>query len=168
MSMVAIREGAQPATVANYGIWWVDSSGNPRFLSGAGVASVLARLNVANTFTANVTVDGMVSTNHVRTRIDTVNDDAAINFALNQNIGCALISASISGSVNSVLLAYRAAVSPHCTILAGGSNVTTGTSALSGTTGTDGKLNIAVDTSGNFYIENRTGFNQSVRVVFLA
>jgi hypothetical protein len=45
--------------------------------------------------------------------------------------------------------------------------VTTTTGSLSGTTGADGDFTVSVDSaSGDIFIENRTGFSETVQVIF--
>ena len=54
------------------------------------------------------------------------------------------------------------------TAIAVGTNGTLSTGILTGTTGTDGKLNVSVHTDGMLYVENRRGSTQSVCVNFRA
>jgi hypothetical protein len=51
-------------------------------------------------------------------------------------------------------------------VIDAGHNCTFGTGALSGTTGTAGKHNIAMHTDGKLYIENRTSIQQTYSVTF--
>jgi hypothetical protein len=73
---------------------------------------------------------------------------------------------AIKGNQGSAgLIAYTA--SGGCSLVAGASPLTVTTGALSGDTGTDGRLNVSVHTDGNLYIENRLGGTARVSVLFL-
>lgn len=73
---------------------------------------------------------------------------------------------AIKGNQGSAgLVAYTA--SGGCSLVAGASPLTVTTGALSGETGTDGRLNVSVHTDGNLYIENRLGGTARVSVLFL-
>lgn len=66
-----------------------------------------------------------------------------------------------------LLASFRARATPVCQSISIGSAVTVGTTALTGTFGTDGKMNIAC-TDGHIYIENRLGASISFRLFLMA
>jgi hypothetical protein len=75
---------------------------------------------------------------------------------------------STSNAGPNCVLSVRGGAAPFCRALAidAGHNCTFGTGALSGTTGTAGKHNIAMHTDGKLYIENRTSIQQTYSVTF--
>jgi len=95
-------------------------------------------------------------------------DDTAISFTPANQLGMILIEMRSNFDNADGLLAYR--VSPtvnRMTKLAGGANLLTYTGVLTGTTGTDGKLNISAYTDGKIYIENRMGGTRSIHYILL-
>jgi hypothetical protein len=99
--------------------------------------------------------------------VKTINDDAVYSFTPDQDIGVLYIYARnssysfISGMVN-----YRKLSTAFCTkIFDQSSTLSTSTSVLTGTTGTDGLVTIsAVSSDGKIYIENRSGFTISIGI----
>lgn len=65
-----------------------------------------------------------------------------------------------------LLASYRAQATPVLQSISAGSATTVGTSALSGTTGTDAKMNVAC-TDGHIFVENRLGSTRTF-MIFLA
>jgi len=68
---------------------------------------------------------------------------------------------------SSALVGVRAAGGTECFAMFAGSSVEVTTGVLTGTTGTDTKLVLSADSSGNFYVENRMGALKNVHVSFL-
>jgi len=96
----------------------------------------------------------------------TIADDSVYTFRPPGNFGRLNITSQLSGADGEVQ--YRTSAYPSlgvsATLVRDGGSLTASTSVLAGTTGTDGKLNIAPDASGNIRIENRLG--SSVNVAF--
>ena len=100
--------------------------------------------------------------------LTSIADDAADNLELNEGAtvnGCIIIIVSnvAAGGIGVVYCRAAASASETQIIAQFGStiNVVAGTGALTGTTGTDTKLNIRGDTTGLLYLENRTGSSRS-------
>lgn len=100
----------------------------------------------------------------------TVADDAATSFTPMTTAGLILIqlrSASAEVTVTNYLFSFyvTSAGGSFSPTYAIGSNTVVTTGALTGTTGTDGKLTLSVNTSnGKIYIENRTGASRNIVV----
>jgi hypothetical protein len=97
-------------------------------------------------------------------------DDTAVTLPIGASaaivaiVSTATISTSINGEYH-VRAAGAAGVVAMCQADPTGVNFTTG--ALTGMTGTDGKSTLSADTSGNLYIENRTGASRSLAVTIV-
>lgn len=96
----------------------------------------------------------------------TVADDAATSFTPITTAGLILIQSRSASATNYLFSFYvitaGGSFSPTYAI---GSNTVVTTGALTGTTGTDGKLTLSVNTSdGKIYIENRTGASRNIMV----
>jgi len=88
----------------------------------------------------------------------TLTDDDATSFVPYTSYGLLFIY-MIGGTTINTIITYRATSSPFGTIWVDPSSViTVGTSALTGTDGTDGKFNVGI-TNGRIYLENRRGSN---------
>lgn len=132
-AIVARAASSQTANIQE----WQDSSGN-----------VLARI---------------APNGGIRSQAIGVGDDTAITLYtdLYQGLLCVWITGTSSAS-GPTLLAIRAGTSgPFATILAGGLNVATTTSDVTGTTGVDGNLTVAATTTA-LKIENRLGASRTV------
>jgi hypothetical protein len=100
----------------------------------------------------------------VRYQNVSISDDAVWSIQPDGGSFTSAVAAFISNSITAgpAVLAYlRGTSSPSFNVIASADPSTaigtTGTTALAGTTGTDTKVNFAVDTSGNIYVENRRG-----------
>lgn len=92
----------------------------------------------------------------------TLADDTAISFATSgQGELCWIVTTGVAAPSPRGSFFVRAAT-PECSNIGmvNTTNISFGTSALSGTTGSDGNFNIAA-TSGNIYFENRAGSSRS-------
>lgn len=96
----------------------------------------------------------------------TVADDAATSFTPMTTAGLILIQSRSAPTTNYLLSFYvTSAGGSFSPTYAIGSNTVVTTGALTGTTGTDGKLTLSVNTSdGKIYIENRTGASRNIMV----
>ena len=97
----------------------------------------------------------------------TLADDAAASYEFSgTTYGIVLVNGSTDGA-GPCIAAFRVGTSPYCTILAGANaNATTG--ALTGTDGTNAKLNLSGHTDNKLYIENRTSASRNYTVTFLS
>jgi len=97
-----------------------------------------------------------------------ITDDTAISFSPSNQIGAILLIMRSNFDTVDGLLAYRVTSTVNrMTKLAGGANLLVYTGVLTGTTGTDGKLNISAYTDGKIYIENRMGGTRSIHYILL-
>lgn len=117
----------------------------------------LALLEVAQTFTALQIMAGIASG-----VTPTINDDTVFSFTPPAPMGVLLIWNRVSaanGGQRSALIAYRAvAANTYGSIIAQPSTtIEVSTAALTGTTGTDGKITVSAAADGKIYIENRSG-----------
>ena len=115
-------------------------------------------IDMEKTYISSITVSGGGSVlyqcgNDCNLRIP---DDAVATITLS-NVAFNVFGYAVSNAAlrRAGVFAGRAASTPYCLIL-GGPNVLGSTTVLTGTTGTDGNLNISF-TEGVVYIENRTG-----------
>ena len=107
---------------------------------------------------------------------DSMADDTAVSVTVPQvwqdggigaNYGTLVVTAGGQTSTTALVL-YRASSGPICAnIGAAAASMTFTTGVLSGTTGTDVRLNISAHTDGKVYIENRLGSAQNIRLSFL-
>lgn len=109
---------------------------------------------------ANFTVTQQIPS--VYTDISTsLADDAAMSFTPPAIYGLLLLwqRNTAAGTQNrTALIHFRASATPFCVIVAQPStDIAVATTALTGTTGTDGKLTVSANTDNKIYIENRTG-----------
>lgn len=117
--------------------------------------SAFAKLASANTFTAAQTVT------LVRTlTTGSIADDAAYSWAPSKTRGVLILSPNGSGGMDTAtgMVNYNT-VAPSATAIALGSAVNVTNVALTGTTGTDGKVTFSAYTDGKCYIENRLGYS---------
>lgn len=68
-----------------------------------------------------------------------------------------LVLSGNTATMQAAIIHFRVGSATHCTKLVAGADVDVTTGALTGTTGTDGKLTISVHTDNKLYIENRRG-----------
>jgi len=98
-----------------------------------------------------------------------INDDTAINFTApngSASTGFILVVSSNVSTRNAILWMRPNTGGASTATLYAGSDVVVTTGVLSGTTGTDAKLNISAHTDGKIYIENRAG--SAIRVNYIA
>ena len=90
-------------------------------------------------------------------------DDGATSFTPNNTLGVILIYGRAVGySAEFGIVSWRVESTNFAQIIVGGTDLEVSTSALTGTTGTDGKLTVSADhTTGKIYIENRMGASRS-------
>lgn len=96
----------------------------------------------------------------------TINDDAVYSFTPPTTAGVIVVQSRSAATTNYFMgffvTSAGGSFSPTYAI---GSNVNLTTGALTGTTGTDGKLTLSVNTSnGMIYIENRTGAQRNIAI----
>jgi len=132
---------------------------------------------------AGVTIDGVVmkdnqvfaypGTGNVGSFISVlafnVEDDAAASFTPVSGFGIILFHCRSAGqgAVNG-MANYRTATTNFMVGMITGTNVVFGTGALTGTTGTDGKVTLsAAQADGKLYIENRLGATRSFSIILL-
>ena len=96
-----------------------------------------------------------------------ISDDAAISFAPSQEQGILVVNSNNNVAYSAMIFFNVNSGGAECELIHG-ANATVGTSALSGTTGTDAKINLAAVTDGNIYIENRSGGTLFVYPTILA
>lgn len=121
---------------------------------------------------AGVTVDGVVnkdSTVYAKTFVSAngfnINDDSVVVFTPVSPFGIIFVNARSSGQgANSAVGIFRAVATAFMNSIYAGSSVAFTTGALTGTTGTDGKLTISAHSDGNIYIENRLGATRSYSI----
>jgi hypothetical protein len=89
--------------------------------------------------------------------LPSLTDDKATNIVPKSNNGFLIIRAL---AINTGALISFAAVTgtAYCSIIASSGSIEARTGALSGTTGTDGKLTVSAHTDGKIYLENRLGY----------
>lgn len=110
----------------------------------------------------------VVAATGIRSVSQSLTDDTVldITFASMGFMYVTQVSGSGSGT-RYLFCVYRATTSPIVTAIDIGADVTTGTTALTGTTGTDGKLNVACTSTGHIYVENRLGGTFTITVTFI-
>jgi hypothetical protein len=127
----------------------------------AGTVTTYAGNNAANTFSGVNSFTQTLTTVRLRTGGPTsLADDTATSFTPTIYYGILAIVAS-NVATGSGLVMFRCYAGPVCAVLASSAgtllNCVTDT-VLTGTTGTDGKVNISADSvTGKVYIENRRG-----------
>lgn len=95
----------------------------------------------------------------------TIEDDAAISFSPIRINGNFEFRTGINLGNN--IVRYEADASPQCTLYLTTANQATLTTALTGTTGTDGNLTISAASDGKIYVENRRGAPITISMNFL-
>jgi len=85
-----------------------------------------------------------------------LNDDTATSITPSNNQGF-LLYRMLSGATGAVISFDAVTGTAYCFKIAGSADIETMTGALTGTTGTDGKITISAHTDGKIYIENRLG-----------
>lgn len=90
---------------------------------------------------------------------DTATGIDVTDYGTNENITFMLTVATDDANANGVVWCKvrRSTGSAAISLVAGGANIAVRTGAMTGTTGTDTKLNISTHNDGKFYIENRLG-----------
>lgn len=120
-----------------------------------------ALLEVNNAFTVRQVIPAIASGS-----TGTVADDAAFSFTPVTVMGVIVLwnnAVSAAGGQRSALISFRAGATPHCVVMAQpGTAFEVNTIALTGTTGTDGKITVSAAADGKIYIENRAGGNASL------
>lgn len=87
-----------------------------------------------------------------------LDDDTAVSLTPPNNQGFLLYRGVGAGFYSGAVISFDAVTgTAHCFKVAGSADIETRTGALSGTTGTDGKITISAHTDGKVYIENRLG-----------
>jgi hypothetical protein len=135
----------------------LDLNGNE---TRAGTLAVTGAMSTSATMTA---------TGGFRCVSAVINDDTVLDIPVALTQGFLMVAPNGGSNVNSRFFfgVIRAASGPVIAQLNIGSEVTAAAVALSGTTGTDVKLNIGV-VSGHIYVENRLGAAQGFSVTFFA
>lgn len=108
--------------------------------------------------------------NAFTTRIITIADDGVATMPFEGTFchGVAQIAGGTSAR-GTAKVHFRVGTNAFCTLIdSSGATVGVGTTALTGTTGVDGQLNIAATTDNNLYIENRTGSSTTYVVTLLS
>lgn len=95
-----------------------------------------------------------VTNGNVRSGLQAINDDAVYSFTPTKSVGLIVIGTSSPGYGGIVF--YTTNVG-NSWLMVGGANITAGAGVLTGTTGTDVRVNISAHTDGKIYIENRSG-----------
>ncbi len=91
-----------------------------------------------------------------------VADDTAVSVNLGEILG-GIIAVSMKYNLGaSGIVAVETADPAAVAIVAGGASLAVTTGVLSGTTGTDGKLTVAITDAGVLYFENRTGTTRNI------
>lgn len=124
-----------------------------------------------NTQSSAVTIDdnGVVIAPRYYSFFATLADDMAFSFTPVGALPSMLVLLGNSGEAASTALVWvRANAAPSAGSLFAGANVAvTAGAALTGTTGTDGKVTISPHTDGLVYIENRLGGTRTINVALL-
>lgn len=92
-------------------------------------------------------------------------DDTAVSFTplkINGNF-----SLKTTANLGNNIVRYEADASPQCTLYLTTANMATVTTALTGTTGTDGNFTVSSAADGKIYLENRRGGSLTVDVAFI-
>lgn len=124
-------------------------------------------LSVATT--GNLATDGAVTAAAgFRSGGNSMADDTAVDIVTTlQGILFVYAASNVNTNSRYLMAAFRASTTPICQGIVMGSEVTTSTSAvLTGTVGTDAKLNVSV-VNGHVYIENRLGATITVAYTIL-
>lgn len=123
--------------------------------------------------TGGSSYNGFLQSLGMRLNVGTLADDSVgvINVG-SPAYGVLFIAATSASTVRPGVYFFRTASGPQFGTIAeyaGGGAPPSGayTTALTGTTGTDGAFNIGVDTAGNLYFENRRGFAAAVSAYVL-
>lgn len=131
-------------------------------------AGAFAQVGAANTFTQDQTVNANLTAQRFITRTDSIADDGVVSFSFGLSaVGMIILSSTTFGDSVPGIIHFRAASSPTCTKIAGGSNLNVTTGVLTGTTGTNGRVTVSCTDGGVIYIENRMGSTMSIRTTFL-
>lgn len=131
----------------------------------AAADGTLAVLEVAQTFLARQTFGSGIGSGNAAT----IADDAATSFALQGSYGIIALLASFTTCAG--LFAYRSSGGTLAQLaVATGSLIELRTDQpLTGTTGTDGKVTLSLNSADSkIYIENRSGSSKVMGVIFLA
>jgi hypothetical protein len=98
----------------------------------------------------------------------TINNGAAYSFTPAMTSGLILLCCNNDSTVG-LSAVWRSAATHYCTALAAGTNTNVTTGALTGTTGTAGKVTVSANSAdGMIYIENRRGANLIFRFMVMA
>lgn len=155
LEVVNVESGAEQVHVAAD-----DVNGAHSFLMTAGVPGSTLRDG-----SALVHEGGNVKLGSVRSiETLTINDDAVaeLDFSIVSQATGVLTLAGSAISVGGGIFHFRVGGSPGVAKWAGASNTnigpSSGSGALTGTSGTDGEITVSAHTDGRLYIENRRGF----------
>lgn len=85
-------------------------------------------------------------------------DDSAFSFRPPGNFGVVHVATQLSNTCGQVQYRTSESINGKLTnVIVGGANINGATTALTGTTGADGKFTVSVDDDGNINLENRRG-----------
>jgi hypothetical protein len=123
------------------------------FLTSLGIPSYIQSI------LASTSRQSLLSTSLLAVSLGTISDDAVASIAIGTGSAGGLIGWHTNSPSNGGWFNARASSGNNAVEIAKASALTIGygTGVPTGTTGTDGRLNFYVDTSGNLYAENRTG-----------
>ncbi len=112
----------------------------------------------------NLIVDGNITTSHAVS----IADDAVYSWTPGSTTGMVLIGHGASTYTTAWGMAvYRTVATVFTTSMLASANFNVATGALTGTTGTDGKITFSAHSDGKCYIENRLGLTIGVNIVTL-
>lgn len=131
--------------------------------TGAADAHVVATDANGNATVVDLTASRQVVAGYgFKTASKDMSDDTAVSWTGISSRGFIILTTGADDR-EAALIIYRAESSPHCTILAQRSTlIEASTVALSGTTGTDGRITVSATEDGTLYIENRRGGGRTV------
>jgi hypothetical protein len=138
---------------------WADAN----TLNDGGFAiSDIARLSVAQTYTAALVVPAILS------QTFTLATDTATSLTPPSSLGSVIFSTDSVGHLASAFFVYRTSGSRFVQGIASQANVIYTAGPLTGTTGTAGKYTISYHTDGKLYFENRLATTTVCRLLFIA
>lgn len=131
--------------------------------------SAMALLGTAQTWTAAQTFDGAVTVKRISSGILTVSNNTALSVTPPADTGAMLTFYGFGpGMLNNfggfALWAFRQLPGGTTVALATGANAAVTIGALTGTTGSSGRITYSSD-GNNLYVENRTGSTVNLRYI---